>query len=185
MVNFHRRIEEQQVTSPYFRLDERAPGSYVLPRVLEASAFRWQGTPVNTTYTRLVAAGTPITERLADQVRREFKMPEKRVAYLRLIGLALSPNKAVAWAEIERMAFAKRPAVPLDVNILLPIVYKLTRYLQILSSRYLFVGDCKGLRGRRASATGCRHNCQTAARAKNTIAYLDRVGTHIMSITVP
>ncbi|KAM7537832.1 hypothetical protein Aperf_G00000069416 [Anoplocephala perfoliata] len=117
LANFHRRIEEQQVTAPYFRLDERGPGSYVLPRVLEEAAFRWQGTPVNTTYTRLVAAGTPATDRLADQVRREFKMPEKRVAYLRLIGLALAPNKAVAWAEIERMAFAKRPAVPLDVIV--------------------------------------------------------------------
>ncbi len=53
---------------------------------------------------------------MADQMRREFKMPEKRVAYLRLIGLALSPNPAGAWSEMERMAFAKRPAVPLDVS---------------------------------------------------------------------
>ncbi len=53
---------------------------------------------------------------MADQMRREFKMPEKRVAYLRLIGLALSTNTAAAWTEIERMAFAKRPAVPLDVS---------------------------------------------------------------------
>ncbi|VUZ48753.1 unnamed protein product [Hymenolepis diminuta] len=117
LVNFHRRLEEQQITAPYFHLDERAPGSQVLPRLIEAAAFRWQGTPVNTTYTRLVAVGIPATDRLADQVRREFKMPEKRVAYLRLIGLALSPNKAAAWTEIERMAFAKRPAVPLGVIV--------------------------------------------------------------------
>ena len=112
LINFHRRLEEQQVTAPYFRLDERAPGAYVLPRLLEAAAFRWQGSSVNATYTRLVAAGSS----LADQVRREFKMPERRVAYLRLIGLALSTNTATAWTEIERMAFAKRPTVPLDVS---------------------------------------------------------------------
>ena len=74
-------------------------------------AFKWQGTSINATYTRLVAAGSP----LAEQVRREFKMPERRVAYLRLIGLALSTNIATAWAEIERMALTKRPTVPLDV----------------------------------------------------------------------
>ncbi|VDK22888.1 unnamed protein product [Taenia asiatica] len=117
LLNFHRRLEEQQVTAPYFCLDNRAPGSHVLPQVLEASAFRWQGASVNATYTRLVAAGSQLTERLADQVRREFKIPEKRVAYLRLIGLALSTNTDAAWAEIERMAFAKRPPLQLDVFV--------------------------------------------------------------------
>ncbi|VDM32837.1 unnamed protein product [Hydatigera taeniaeformis] len=117
LINFHRRLEEQQVTAPYFCLDTRSSGSHVLPQVLEAAAFRWQGASVNATYTRLIAAGTQITERLADHVRREFKMPEKRVAYLRLIGLALSPNTDAAWTEIERMAFVKRPPVQLDVFV--------------------------------------------------------------------
>ncbi|EUB64267.1 Vacuolar protein sorting-associated protein [Echinococcus granulosus] len=117
LINFHRRLEEQQVTAPYFCLDDRAPGSHVLPRVLEAAAFRWQGASVNATYTRLVAAGSQLTERLADQLRRDFKMPEKRVAYLRLIGLALSANTDAAWTEIERMAFAKRPLIQLDVFV--------------------------------------------------------------------
>ncbi|KAL5110401.1 hypothetical protein TcWFU_005446 [Taenia crassiceps] len=117
LINFHRRLEEQQVTAPYFHLDNRASGSQVLPRVLEAAAFRWQGASVNATYARLVAAGSQLTERLADQVRREFKIPEKRVAYLRLIGLALSTNVDVSWAEIERMAFAKRPPIQLEVFV--------------------------------------------------------------------
>lgn len=85
--------------------------------MIEAAAFRWQGSSVNSTYTRLVAAGTQLSERMADQLRREFRMPDKRVAYLRLVGLALCTNNVnAAWVEIERMAFAKRPPVPLFVS---------------------------------------------------------------------
>ncbi|VDD83064.1 unnamed protein product [Mesocestoides corti] len=98
-------------------MNDSAPGAQVLPRVVEAAAFRWHSSSVNTTYVRLVAAGSQTTERIADQMRRDFRIPEKRAAYLRLIGLALSSNTASAWAEIERMAFSKRPAVPLDIIV--------------------------------------------------------------------
>lgn len=141
------------MTAPYFCLDSRAPGLHVLPRVLEAAAFRWQGASVNATYTRLVAAGSQLTERLADQMRREFKIPEKRVAYLRLIGLALSANTDAAWAEIERMAFAKRPPIPLDVsnsriNLRLLVTFEYVGKLLCLA------GVCQGSRGRWPSAAG-------------------------------
>lgn len=120
-MNFHKKLEAQRITAPLFKLDDRGD-RFLLPRLIEPEGnAHWQGESVNCTYTRLVAAPTAaggfgggMNERLADQMRRDFRLPEKRVAILRLIGLALTNNSS-AWTEIEKMTLARRAVVPLEV----------------------------------------------------------------------
>ncbi|BHF64295.1 Vacuolar protein sorting-associated protein 16 [Sparganum proliferum] len=120
LLNFHKKLEQQRVSAPAFRLQERTAGVGVGPHTIlpdpalvAASPLsqHWQGDSTNLTYVRLLVGRH---ERLADQMRREFRIPEKRVAYLRLIGLALTKD---GWPEIEKMSLAKKPPVPLETIV--------------------------------------------------------------------
>ncbi|KER31198.1 hypothetical protein T265_13025, partial [Opisthorchis viverrini] len=116
LLRFQSKLEKQELKAPVFEFanslnDDPYSAHLILPVVAPTSAEEtsWVGQPLNTTLARLLAI--PHGERHADQLRREFRVSEKRFAHLRLIGLALQGD---CWSEIEKMSKAKRLPINLE-----------------------------------------------------------------------
>ncbi|VDP94302.1 unnamed protein product [Echinostoma caproni] len=78
----------------------------------DARELVWVGESLNTTLARLLAV--PHGERWAEQLRREFRVSEKRYAHLRLIGLAVQND---CWREVEKMSKMSKPPVHIETLI--------------------------------------------------------------------
>ncbi|GAA56118.1 vacuolar protein sorting-associated protein 16 homolog, partial [Clonorchis sinensis] len=119
LLRFQSKLEKQELKAPVFEFanslnDDPYSAHLILPVVAPTSVEEtsWVGQPLNTTLARLLAI--PHGERHADQLRREFRVSEKRFAHLRLIGLALQGD---CWSEIEKMSKAKRLPINLETLI--------------------------------------------------------------------
>ncbi|CAL8093374.1 unnamed protein product [Calicophoron daubneyi] len=122
LLRFQSKLEKQEVRAPVFILSaapsttDTSPDSppLILPVVKPGGVEEklWVGEPLNTTLARLLAA--PQCERFAEQLRREFRVSEKRFAHLRLIGLALQND---CWTEVAKMMKAKKPPVSIETLI--------------------------------------------------------------------
>ncbi|KAF8568654.1 hypothetical protein P879_05704 [Paragonimus westermani] len=122
LLRFQSKLEKQEVQAPVFdsphAVDTTSATLNASPLIvptLRPSSVQdklWIGQSLNTTLARLLAV--PQDERLADQLRREFRVSEKRYAHLRLIGLAVQND---CWVEVEKMTKAKRPPVSIETLI--------------------------------------------------------------------
>ncbi|CAH8481740.1 unnamed protein product [Dicrocoelium dendriticum] len=120
LLRFQSKLEKQEVRAPVLEFlaacasaDVNFPSEspLILPSVVPSGVEekQWVGQPLNTTLARLLA--TPQLERYADQLRREFRVSEKRYAHLRLIGLAIQND---CLPEVEKLAKLKKPPVSIE-----------------------------------------------------------------------
>uniref|UniRef100_A0A5K4EKW3 Vacuolar protein sorting-associated protein 16 homolog n=1 Tax=Schistosoma mansoni TaxID=6183 RepID=A0A5K4EKW3_SCHMA len=117
LLKFQSKLEKQEISAPVFEIKSIPGSNRILPEVIQSSSINeklWVGQSLNTTLSRLLASGQ--SERQADQLRREFRVSEKRFAFLRVVGMAI--NNA-SWSEMDKMIRAKKP--PVNVEILIKI----------------------------------------------------------------
>lgn len=122
LLRFQSKLEKQAIRAPVFNLNTnkssnaRTPESeqLIVPVVLSSSVNDklWVGQPLNTTLARLLASGQ--CERQAEQMRREFRVPDKRYAYLRLIGMAIRNE---SWSEMDKIIRSKKPLISIETLI--------------------------------------------------------------------
>ncbi|CAH8546404.1 unnamed protein product [Schistosoma guineensis] len=117
LLKFQSKLEKQEISAPVFEIKSIPGSNRILPEVVQSGSINeklWVGQSLNTTLSRLLASGQ--SERQADQLRREFRVSEKRFAFLRVVGMAI--NNA-SWLEMDKMIRAKKP--PVNVEILIKI----------------------------------------------------------------
>ncbi|TPP63637.1 Vacuolar protein sorting-associated protein 16 protein [Fasciola gigantica] len=124
LLRFQNKLQKQQVRAPVLELAPIANtadaslgvGPLIVPTTVscigEASELKWVGEPLNITMARLLAV--PQGERWAEQLKREFRVSEKRYAHFRLIGLAIQND---CWREIEKMSKMSKPPVHTETLI--------------------------------------------------------------------
>lgn len=112
-MKFQSKLEKQEISAPVFEIKSIPGSNRILPEVVQSGSINeklWVGQSLNTTLSRLLASGQ--SERQADQLRREFRVSEKRFAFLRVVGMAI--NNA-SWLEMDKMIRAKKPPVNVEV----------------------------------------------------------------------
>ncbi|VDP26552.1 unnamed protein product [Schistosoma margrebowiei] len=117
LLKFQSKLEKQEISAPVFEIKSIPGSNRILPEVVQSGSINeklWVGQSLNTTLSRLLASGQ--SERQADQLRREFRVSEKRFAFLRVVGMAI--NNA-SWLEMDKMIRARKP--PVNVEILIKI----------------------------------------------------------------
>ncbi|KAK4471247.1 hypothetical protein MN116_004693 [Schistosoma mekongi] len=115
LLKFQSKLEKQELSAPVFEIKSLPGSNRILPEVVQSSSVHerlWIGQSLNTTLSRLLASGQ--CERQADQLRREFRVSEKRYAFLRIVGMAI--NNA-SWLEMDKMIRAKKPTVNVELLI--------------------------------------------------------------------
>ncbi|CAH8546484.1 unnamed protein product [Schistosoma guineensis] len=113
LLKFQSKLEKQEISAPVFEIKSIPGSNRILPEVVQSGSINeklWVGQSLNTTLSRLLASGQ--SERQADQLRREFRVSEKRFAFLRVVGMAI--NNA-SWLEMDKMIRAKKPPVNVEV----------------------------------------------------------------------
>ncbi|TNN21348.1 Vacuolar protein sorting-associated protein 16 isoform 2 [Schistosoma japonicum] len=113
LLKFQSKLEKQELSAPVFEIKSLPGSNRILPEVVQSGSVHerlWVGQSLNTTLSRLLASGQ--YERQADQLRREFRVSEKRYAFLRIVGMAI--NNA-SWLEMDKMIRAKKPTVNVEI----------------------------------------------------------------------
>uniref|UniRef100_A0AA85KCQ8 Vacuolar protein sorting-associated protein 16 homolog n=1 Tax=Trichobilharzia regenti TaxID=157069 RepID=A0AA85KCQ8_TRIRE len=118
LLKFQSKLEKQEISAPLFEIKAVSGSTRILPETVisgnSAHDKLWIGQSLNTTLCRLLATGH--CERQADQLRREFRVSEKRFAFLRIVGMAINNE---SWLEMDKMIRTKKP--PVNVEILTKI----------------------------------------------------------------
>uniref|UniRef100_A0A095AER9 Vacuolar protein sorting-associated protein 16 homolog n=1 Tax=Schistosoma haematobium TaxID=6185 RepID=A0A095AER9_SCHHA len=115
LLKFQSKLEKQEISAPVFEIKSIPGSNRILPEVVQSGSINeklWVGQSLNTTLSRLLASGQ--SERQADQLRREFRVSEKRFAFLRVVGMAI--NNA-SWLEMDKMIRAKKPPILIKICI--------------------------------------------------------------------
>ncbi|VDP98966.1 unnamed protein product [Trichobilharzia regenti] len=114
LLKFQSKLEKQEISAPLFEIKAVSGSTRILPETVisgnSAHDKLWIGQSLNTTLCRLLATGH--CERQADQLRREFRVSEKRFAFLRIVGMAINNE---SWLEMDKMIRTKKPPVNVEV----------------------------------------------------------------------